>query len=89
MRKKQINKEVIITIGLFIFYFLWWYYFAYLYIDSNDVSNFNYIFGLPEWFFYSCVIGLILMNILIFIAIKLNFKDMSLDNTKNNREEKK
>ena len=28
---KQINKEVLITIGLYLFYFVWWYYFAYEY----------------------------------------------------------
>lgn len=48
MRDKQINKEVIITLILYIFYFAWWYYFAYLHTDSEDVENFKYIFGLQN-----------------------------------------
>lgn len=78
-RKKQIDKEIIITLVLYLFYFLWWYYFAYIHGDSNDVEHFKYIFGLPEWFFYSCVVGLIVVNILVFILVKLFFKNVSLE----------
>jgi len=45
---KQINKEVLITIGLYLFYFVWWYYFAYEY-SSDNVEEYKYILGLPEW----------------------------------------
>ena len=76
---KQINKEAIITILLYLFFFGWWYYFAYLYTDSNDVANFKYVLGLPEWFFYSCVLGLVLINVLVYFVIKIFFKDMNLD----------
>lgn len=79
MRGKQINKEVIATSLLYIFYFGWWYYFAYIYTDSEDVKNFKYILGLPEWFFYSCVIGLIIINILVFIVVKFFFKEVPLE----------
>ena len=82
MRAKQINKEVIITLLLYIFYFCWWYYFAYIYSDSEDVENFKYIFGLPEWFFYSCVLGLIIINVLVFIVVTFLFKETPLEEDK-------
>lgn len=82
MRSKQINKEAIITVILYIFYFCWWYYFAYLYSDSENVQNFKYILGLPEWFFYSCVLGLVVINFLVFIIVKIFFKNVSLEEEK-------
>ncbi|MGL5644836.1 DUF997 family protein, partial [Cetobacterium sp.] len=35
--------------------------------------------GLPSWFFYSCVLGLVVINILVFVAVKCFFKDINLD----------
>lgn len=78
-KEKQINKEAIVTVALYLFYFIWWYYFAYLYIDSENVKEFKYILGLPEWFFYSCVLGLVVINVLVFLVVKIFFKDMDLD----------
>ncbi|MGL6024927.1 MAG: YhdT family protein [Cetobacterium sp.] len=71
----QINKEALITIILYVFYFCWWYYFAFIYKWDNN----TFIFGLPSWFFYSCVLGLVLINFLVFVAVKLFFKDIDLD----------
>lgn len=79
-KEKQINKEAFITILLYLFYFCWWYYFAYMYKDSSDVQNYKYILGLPEWFFYSCVLGLLVINVLVYLVIKIFFKDMDLNN---------
>lgn len=78
-KEKQINKEAFITVILYLFYFAWWYYFAYIYKDSENVKEFKYILGLPEWFFYSCVLGLVVINILVFLVVKVFFKDMDLD----------
>lgn len=72
---KQLNRESIITCVLYCIYFGWWYYFAYIY--KRDSKEF--IFGLPSWFFYSCVLGLVVINILVFMAVKLFFKDVDLD----------
>ncbi|WP_297598946.1 YhdT family protein [uncultured Cetobacterium sp.] len=72
---KQINKEAIITCLLYLFYFAWWYYFAYIYKSEPNI----FIFGLPSWFFYSCVLGLVVINILVFLAVKIFFKDIDLD----------
>ena len=82
---KQINKEVLITIGLYLLYFVWWYYFAYEY-SSDNVEEYKYILGLPEWFFYSCVVGLVLINFLVFLAIKFFFKEIDLDEFEKNEE---
>lgn len=89
---KQINKEACITILLYLIYFAWWYYFAYLY-KSDNVEEYKYILGLPEWFFYSCILGVILINILVYIAVRFFFKDIDLDEFENeiseNMEEEK
>lgn len=76
--KKQINKEALITILIYFIYFLWWYYFAYIF-PPKDPNEYKYIFGLPEWFFYSCILGFILVNIAVFIAVKFFFKNINLD----------
>lgn len=85
---KQINKEVLVTIVLYLIYFAWWYYFAYEY-SSDNVEEYKYILGLPEWFFYSCVVGLVLINILVYIAIKLFFKDVNFEEYSDSDKEQK
>ena len=60
----------------------------FLIIDTSDnVEEYKYILGLPEWFFYSCVVGLVLINILVYICIKFFFKDIDFD--KYNESDKK
>lgn len=76
-REKQIKKEVIVTLVIYAFYFAWWYFSAYSFGDK--VEDYNYILGLPEWFFYSCVLGIIVINLLLFVVIKLFFKEIELD----------
>lgn len=76
-RDKQIKKEAMITAGLYIFYFLWWYIFAYH--KSDNPAEYTYILGLPAWFFYSCVLGLVVINFLVYLAVKFFFKDMDLN----------
>ena len=86
---KQINKEVIVTLVLYLIYFLWWYYFAYEF-STDNVEDYKYILGLPEWFFYSCVVGLVLINILVYICIKFLFKDIDFEKyNENNNFDKK
>lgn len=75
--EKQIKKEAIISISLCIFYFLWWYGFGYG-LGDKDPSSYNYVFGLPEWFFYSCILGFIILSFGIYICVALFFKDIPL-----------
>lgn len=77
-RYKQANKEALISLGLYIAYFLWWYFFAYG-MGSKDPSQYTYVMGLPAWFFYSCILGYVVISAAVWIAVKLFFKDIPLD----------
>lgn len=77
-RYRIANREALIGVGLVLFNFIWWYGFAYG-LGSKDPSEYNFIFGLPSWFFYSCVVGFIVMSILVTTVVKLFFVDVPLD----------
>lgn len=76
--KSRINKEALITLIIYVIYFLWWSYFAFIY-PPKDPNQYTYILGMPSWFFYSCVLGFILFNILVFICTKYIFKEIDLE----------
>lgn len=78
-RFKIAVKEAWIGIGLVLFNFAWWFGFAYGPLGSGSVESYHFIFGLPAWFFYSCVAGFIVMSVLVVLAVKLFFKDVSFD----------
>jgi len=75
-RFKIANREARIGVVLVIINFAIWYGFAYG-LGNGDPSEYEYIFGFPAWFFYSCIAGTIFMIILIWVAIKVFFKDVS------------
>ncbi len=77
-RNKQIVKEAKITVVLYLIYFIWWYGFAYG-LGDKDPMEYRFIFGLPEWFFYSCVLGFLVISTLVWIVIRLFFKDIDFD----------
>lgn len=77
-RYKQANKEALISIGLYIAYFLWWYFSAYG-LGSKDPSRYTYVMGLPSWFFYSCIAGYVLITAAVWVTVKFFFKDLPLD----------
>ncbi|QTM98270.1 DUF997 family protein [Sediminibacillus dalangtanensis] len=77
-RFKIANKEALIGIGLVLFNFIWWFAFAYG-LGGKDPSEYTYVFGLPAWFFYSCVAGVVVMAILVFFVVKRFFTDVSFD----------
>ncbi|KPH75005.1 YhdT family protein [Oceanobacillus caeni] len=72
------NREALVGVGLFLFNFVWWFAFAYG-LGSKDPSEYSYVFGLPSWFFYSCVLGVIVMSILVIIIVKGFFKDIPFE----------
>ncbi|GAE93385.1 Membrane protein [Gracilibacillus boraciitolerans JCM 21714] len=72
------NREALIGIGLVIFNFLWWFGFAYG-LGKEDPAEYQFILGFPAWFFYSCIVGVLLMAFLVFIIVKLFFKDIPLN----------
>ena len=77
-RFKIAHKEALIGVGLAIFNFIWWYGFAYG-LGSRPPEEYTYILGLPDWFFYSCVIGFILMSALVIVITKFVLKEVPLD----------
>ena len=77
-RFKIAEKEAWIGIGLVLFNFIWWFGFAYG-MGSAEVEQYDYIFGLPAWFFYSCVLGFVIMSILVIVIIKFFFKEVPFD----------
>jgi len=74
---KAARMETAVTIGLYVLFFAWWYAAAYGFGD--DPSNYRYIMGFPEWFFYSCIVGYIGISALLALAVKLFFKDIPPD----------
>lgn len=77
-RFKVANREALIGVALFIFNFIWWYAFAYG-LGSKDPSKYTYVFGLPAWFFYSCVVGFIVMAVLVTVIVKWFFVEVPFD----------
>lgn len=76
-RNFQIKKEAFISIGLYVAFFLWWYFAGYGLAEASE--EFIYIMGLPLWFFLSSVVGYVLFCIAVIIVVKKFFKDFSLD----------
>lgn len=77
-RFKVANREALIGIGLAIFNFVWWFGFAYG-LGDRSPEDYTYIMGLPSWFFYSCVVGFILMVILVIVVVRFFFTEVPLD----------
>ncbi|QCJ44083.1 DUF997 family protein [Bacillus sp. S3] len=77
-RFKIAHREALIGVVLVIINFIWWYGFAYG-LGSDQVKNYTYIAGLPAWFFYSCVVGSIVMIILVILTVKFLFKEVPFE----------
>jgi uncharacterized membrane protein YhdT len=72
---KQLRKEAFVTAFLYLVYFAWWYFFAYG-LGDRDPAEYKYILGLPQWFFYSCILGFMVISTLLWIFIRIFFKDI-------------
>ncbi|MFD1020319.1 YhdT family protein [Thalassobacillus hwangdonensis] len=77
-RFKIANREALIGVALVIFNFIWWYAFAYG-LGSKPPEEYTFIFGLPAWFFYSCVVGFLVMVLLVTIIVKKWFVEVPFD----------
>ena len=90
MRKafRQADREALITLGLYVFFFVWWTVFAFG-LGSGDVEDYGYVFGLPEWFFYSCVLGYPVMTLIRWVVVRRFFADIPLDEPDNGRDGEK
>lgn len=77
-RFKVAKREAWIGIFLVVFNFVWWYGFAYG-LGSGDPHSYTFVLGMPSWFFYSCVVGFIVMVALVVAAVKFFFKEVPFD----------
>ena len=77
-RFKIAHREALIGVVLAIVHFIWWFGFAYG-LGSKPVEEYSYILGFPEWFFYSCIVGFILVAITVIVLVKFVLKDVSLE----------
>lgn len=77
-RFKIAHREALIGVVLAIVHFIWWFGFAYG-LGSKPVEEYSYILGFPDWFFYSCIVGFILVAITVIVLVKFVLKDVSLE----------
>ena len=75
---KQADREAYITLGLYVFFFLRWTLFAFG-LGSGDPEEYSYIWGLPAWFFFSCVAGYPVVTFILWIVVRKFFSDIPLD----------
>ena len=74
----QANREAFMTLGLYLFFFLWWALTAFGF-GSGHSDEYSYILGLPAWFFLSCIVGWPVITVLLWVVIRVGFKDVPLD----------
>ncbi len=74
----QADKEAIFALAVYGLYVLWWYVCAYG-MGGGDPEEYAYVWGMPEWFFYSCIVGYPLVSILLWLVVRVCFTDMPLD----------
>lgn len=84
-RFRQANREALITLGLYFFFFIWWTVFAFG-LGSGNPDDYTYVMGLPAWFFYSCVLGYPVIALLLWLVIRRSFVDMPLDSATADKE---
>ncbi|WP_414930262.1 YhdT family protein [Virgibacillus dokdonensis] len=76
--EKIANREAWIGVGLVIFNFTWWFAFAYG-LGKKEPDQYTYILGFPAWFFYSCILGFIVMAVLVTVIVKKYFVAIPFD----------
>ncbi|MFR1708699.1 MAG: YhdT family protein [Clostridium sp.] len=85
-KNRQINKEALISIILYILYFIWWYVTGFG-LGSNDPSTYKYVMGLPLWFVLSSFVGPIILIIAVIFTVKYLFVDIELDDSETKTDE--
>ncbi|MCG8539181.1 MAG: YhdT family protein [Clostridia bacterium] len=80
-KNKQMNKEALISLGLYLFFFIWWYGFAYG-LGLQDIEDYSYIMGMPSWFFFSCIMGYLVISFGTWFVVRKFFVEIPLDEEK-------
>ena len=71
-RYAQANREALLTLGAYGLYFVLWYVCAYG-LGEGDPEGYAYIWGLPAWFFLSCIVGYPLLSLLLWGIFYIRF----------------
>ncbi len=77
-RYRQCNKEAMYGVVLGIVNLIIWFVFGYG-LGSRPVESYSYIFGLPSWFFLSCIVNSVFIISMTFFVVDKKMVDMSLD----------
>ena len=77
-RPVPFSPGALFALAAYALYFLWWYLTAYG-LGSDSPDNYSYTLGMPDWFFYSCVLGYPVACLLVWGLVRFFFKDMPLD----------
>lgn len=77
-KNRQINKEALISIILYLFYFIWWYVTGFI-MGNTDPSNYKFYFGLPIWFILNSIVGPLIFIVAVIFTVKCFFKDFDLE----------
>ena len=89
-KNRQINKEAIISIVLYILYFIWWYVTGFG-LGSGDPSTYKYVMGLPLWFVLNSFVGPVIFIVAVIFTVKYLFVNIDLEDSQSqnqNDEEK-
>lgn len=77
-RFAQANKEALFSLGAYALYFVWWFVFGYG-MGEGDPEQYSYVWGMPEWFFYSCIVGYPVITVFLWGIVRFFFKEVPLD----------
>ena len=77
-RIKQANTEALLALAVYGLYFVWWYVFGYG-VGNEDPETYSYVLGFPAWFFYSCILGYPLVTVVLWVVVRLFFREIPLD----------
>lgn len=77
-RYRQADREALLSLGLYAAFFLWWTLFAFG-LGGGNPAAYGMTFGMPNWFFYSCVAGYPLLTLLLWLVVRFGFSHMDLE----------
>ncbi|MGP4073311.1 YhdT family protein [Piscibacillus sp. B03] len=86
LRFQIAHREALIGVVLALINILWWYGFAYG-LGNKSPEEYSYIFGFPAWFFWSCIIGFLVMVVLVTLTVKFLLTDVPLDDREEEQTE--
>ena len=86
-RYQQCSKEMWLTVAFFLVNVLVMGGLAVVMGYGRPVEEVQLIFGLPVWYWYSGVVGSVVLIILAFLMIKLFFKEMPLGATEEDEQQ--